>query len=499
MVTVASPVPPTPVTYRKSARVLGIFSSAAAFALAAVSAAAINDVAHRDVIKGVWILLGAVVARWLLATGVDEWSSSVAQRLRAQWRHSLTQHLGVPRREGERGRGDLALAIEHAALAPSLERLKTSAGSSLAGVLVIFWAAGWLPLLITLGLLAVAAPLYQRAGRRSEAVAVAYEERRAQLEARQLDVLLHAPELRALGAVQFGANEIGALSDREHVVSIQAIRVALESSLVTEFLSGVSIGLVAMVVGFALLGGRISLVRALVAVLVTSELFVQVRRYGVEFHRRDDAQRALLALDEFNVGNSTPPRHKLLVAHELITEAHALPVTLELHAGDRVLVSGPSGVGKSTLLHTFLGWRRPVSGVTSRSDAVTGYVGVESSLLSGSLRENLTLGAPISDLSVIEQLRALGLDGERFKDLDVELLADGRGMSAGEKVRLVLARALLASPSLLVLDDIAGVLDTNARESVRATLKDRPSLAVIEATVDTPLTRTPTSRIELRS
>ena len=102
----------------------------------------------------------------------------------------------------------------------------------------------------------------------------------------------HTTELRALGAVELGANEIAAISDSEHAMAIRAIRVALESSLVTEFLSGVSIGLVAMVVGFALLGGRVSLEHALIAVLVTGEIFTHVRRYGVEFHRREDAERS---------------------------------------------------------------------------------------------------------------------------------------------------------------------------------------------------------------
>ena len=496
--TIAPFVPLKSVTYRLGARVLGVVGSLVALVFAVLTAIAINDIPHKGFTRGVWILLSLLLARWLLSSVVEEWANGAARRLRAQWRHSLSQHLRLPRREGERGRGDLALAIDHAAQAPSLERLRAGAASSLVGVLVIFWAGGWLPFAITVSLLALAAPLYQRAGKRSESVAAAYQQRRALLEARQLEVLQHAPELRALGAVDYGASEIGALSDREHGIAMQAIRVALESSLVTEFLSGVSIGLVAMVVGFALLGGHISLVRALIAVLVTSELFVQVRRYGVEFHRRDDAQRALIALDASAGNSSRAASDELLLATDLVTEANAAPITLAIRAHNRVLVSGPSGVGKSTLLHTLLGWRQPVHGATARSNAVVGYVGVESSLLSGSLRENLTLGAQVNDDVILERLRSLGLESERFSELGVELLADGRGMSGGERVRLVLARVLLSSPSLIVIDDIAGVLDSEAREKVREALSKLPSTAIIEASVDTPLTLDPTSRIELR-
>jgi ABC-type transport system involved in cytochrome bd biosynthesis fused ATPase/permease subunit len=479
--------------------VLGALSSFAALFLAALSAVAINDLAHHDVTRGVDLLLGVVVLRWALASGLDEWGDATTARLRSTWRHSLLRHFASPRREGERGRGDLALAIEQASESPALERLRASAAASLLGVGVVYWAAGWLPLVITVALLALAAPFYQRAGRRSEAMSVEYQARRALLEARQLEILQHAPELRALGAVTYGANEIGAISESEHALALRAIRVALESSLVTEFLSGVSIGLVAMVVGFALLGGRLSLVRALVAVLVTSELFVQVRRYGVEFHRRDDAQQALLILETRDAVRASLTGDEVLTAVALVTEANPKVVDLTIRRGDRVVISGPSGVGKTTLLHTLLGWRSMTQGSSTRTNDAVGFVSVESALLSGSLRDNLTLGVPIADEDVVTRLRSLGLDGDRFSDLDVQLLSDGRGMSSGERVRLVLARALLSEPSLVVLDDVAGVLDPDARDVVRRALDEMGELAVVEATVDTPLLLEPTRRIELRA
>jgi ABC-type transport system involved in cytochrome bd biosynthesis fused ATPase/permease subunit len=297
--------------------------------------------------------------------------------------------------------------------------------------------------------------------------------------------------------VTYGANEIGAISDSEHVLSLRAVRVALESSLVTEFLSGVSIGLVAMIVGFGLLDGRITLVRALTAVLVTGEMFTQVRHYGVEFHRRDDAQRARAILDApINPPSPSSPDH-LLVAHELVTEANPGVINLVVRAGDRVVITGPSGVGKTTLLQTLLGWRIPESGTATRTELPIGFVSVESAVLSGSLRDNVTLGVGHDDALVAARLRSLGLNGARFSDLDVELLADGRGLSAGERVRLVLARVLLSAPSLIVLDDIAGVLDVEAREHVRRTLEALSDVAMLEATVNTPLLTDETSRIEI--
>jgi ABC-type transport system involved in cytochrome bd biosynthesis fused ATPase/permease subunit len=118
-------------------------------------------------------------------------------------------------------------------------------------------------------------------------------------------------------------------------------------------------------------------------------------------------------------------------------------------------------------------------------------------MVSGTLRENLTLGESVPDVEVRGRLSDLGLAGLRFQDLDTALLADGKGISTGEKVRLVLARALLAHPDLLVVDDVAGVLDDDSRRLVRRVLDELPALGVVEATVDTPLLVGPTRRIEL--
>ena len=295
--TSATSVPAREVTFKPSARLLGVANAALSVACAVWLAVALSFLAQRRVTSGVWLLLGVLGVRWVLSIVTVRWSEHASAALRDHWRATLVRHFTRPQPERERGRGDLALAIEQASDAPALDLLETSALVALVGLAVVFWAGGWLTLLITVALLAGAVPLYQRAGRRSEATALEYQQRRAVLESRQLELLHHTTELRALGAVAYGADEIAAISDSEHAIAMRAIRTALGSSLVTEFLSGVSIGLVAMVVGFALLGGRITLQHALIAVLVTSEVFTHVRRYGVEFHRREDSERSLRVLD----------------------------------------------------------------------------------------------------------------------------------------------------------------------------------------------------------
>ena len=474
-------------TSRTTPRLLGAFNALASLALAVLLAAGLTEVAHARVGAGIWTLVGVLTLRWLLSIIVTEWGDQAGFAVRDHWRRLLPSHFLEPRSEHERSRGDLALAIDHASDAPALEMLATSAVVALGGLAVLFWAGGWLCLLVTTALLAAAVPLYQRAGRRSAAMALEYDQRRALLESRQLELLHHSSELRALGVASYGADEIAAISNSEHVIALRAIRVSLESSLVTEFLSGVSIGLVAMVVGFALLGGRISLAHALIAVLITSEVFLHVRRYGAEFHRRDDAGRSRAALEDDGATPVTTRHGQLLSADRLVTSANPQEVSFELGATTRLLVRGPSGCGKTTLLHTVLGWRPAEDGVAHHSERPIGFVSAESALLSGSLRDNLTLGVALDDRAIVECLRSLDLRGPRFEDLDSLLLADGKGLSAGEKVRLVLARALLAQSSLLVLDDVGGVLDAATRQRVRDALDAHDDLAIVEAAVDAPV------------
>ncbi len=469
-------------TSRARAAVVGAGGALLALGLSATNALGLAAVA-RGHAAGLLVVGAALVARIALGLAVAAFDDTSAARARAAARRALDAHLLAPHRASAEGAGDLLVSVEDAAQGASLERLRAAAGASVLGLAVVGWCAGWLALAITVVLLGAAGPLYRRAGRRAEAAQVAVRERRERLEARQLEVLRHVPELRGVGAIDYGARELGALSDREHEVALSAIRVALQSSAVTEFLSGVSVGLVAMVVGFALLGGRLSLGAALVAVLVTGELYVQVRRYGVEFHRRENATTALARLG--GLGGPKPAAtaaDAAIRARALVTEARPEPVDLALGEGGTLLVTGPSGSGKTTLLETLLGWRPPVAGAVDLGAGPVAVVTPTTALLSTSLRENLTLGRAVDDRELRTLLGALDLEGERFSDLDAPLLADGRGLSTGERVRVVLARGLLADARLVVLDDVGGVLDERARAATRAVLARPGGPAVLEAT-----------------
>ncbi|MFJ6022385.1 thiol reductant ABC exporter subunit CydC [Nocardiopsis alba] len=157
-------------------------------------------------------------------------------------------------------------------------------------------------------------------------------------------------------------------------------------------------------------------------------------------------------------------------------------IDLEIPAGATVAVIGPSGAGKSTLASILLRFRDPDGGrvevggtdITDRpADEVRGVVsGVpqDPHVFASTLRENLRLARPgADDEELWEALRRARLahDVEAMpRGLDTRVGSHGLGLSGGMRQRLALARAVLAAPRVLVLDEPTAHLDPDTRDAV---------------------------------
>lgn len=152
-----------------------------------------------------------------------------------------------------------------------------------------------------------------------------------------------------------------------------------------------------------------------------------------------------------------------------------------LPARGLVALVGVSGAGKSTLLGVLLGLlpaQRGSARLAGRpltlADPRVGWVPQSLDLLRGSLRANLTLDRPATDDELREALRAVGMAEavEALPDgLQHQLDEDGAGLSGGQRQRLLVARALLRRPSVLVLDEPTANLDGEAEAALIATLR----------------------------
>ncbi|MCP9483601.1 ATP-binding cassette domain-containing protein [Shimia sp. CNT1-13L.2] len=172
-------------------------------------------------------------------------------------------------------------------------------------------------------------------------------------------------------------------------------------------------------------------------------------------------------------------------------------VDLEVNAGETVALVGPSGSGKSTLLAILAGTEMAYDGevrIAGQDLRAFGerelrglltLVPQRSALVSGSILANLSLAKESLSRDEAEAvLQAVQLDRvvENMGGLDAELGESGGGLSGGETRRLVLARALLRHPKVLLLDEPTEGLDTqtakNVLEGIRGWL---PEAAIITA------------------
>ncbi|MEY9951244.1 ABC transporter ATP-binding protein [Leifsonia sp. EB34] len=173
-------------------------------------------------------------------------------------------------------------------------------------------------------------------------------------------------------------------------------------------------------------------------------------------------------------------------------------VSFTVPRGKRTALVGPSGAGKSTILALIERFYDPEAGqvrfggmdvrtldrVALRSNI--GYVEQDAPVLAGSLRDNLRLATPdATDEQCIDVLHAVNLTEvlERSElGLDAPVGEDGIMLSGGERQRLAIARALLAAPPVLLLDESTSSLDGRneqlMREAIDAVAEDRTLLVI---------------------
>lgn len=343
--------------------------------------------------------------------------------------------------------------------------------------LVLLFSAPFIPLLMVL------------IGKGSEAVHRRQWEQLSRMAGYLLDMIQGLPDLRIFDAAKREAAEVARVSVAYRQATMTVLRIAFLSALTLEFFATMGTAIVAVVIGFRLLAGALTLGDGLFILFLAPEFYLPLRNLGLSHHVRMQALAAaerifqLLSLPKaagFD-GQLPAPSGPPSISFETVsfhyggTRGGVTAVELDLPAGSITALAGGSGAGKTTLARLLVGLSRPESGritvngvdLADLSPAAwrerLAWLPQKPFFFSGTLRDNLLLGCPaateeelagaLSDAGAAEFIDRLPLG------LDTVLGDRGAGLSGGEQRRLALARAFLRQATLVVLDEPTAGLD----------------------------------------
>jgi ATP-binding cassette subfamily C protein CydD len=472
---------------------------------------------HRNSLLG----LGAVVgARACVAWAQERIGHRAATSVVAELRERVVARLTGPGaiRDGDRTHPDGAAAAATTLATRGLDaldgyltrylpQLLLTATVTPAVLVVVWWQdaiAGW-TILVTLPLV----PLFMALVGLSTQTAADRRLRTLQrLGAQVLDLLTGLETLRAFGRERGQATRIRDVGDAYRRATMRTLRSAFLSALVLETLTTLSVALVAVGIGLRLVHGDLSLETGLLVLILAPEVYLPLRMVGVQYHASVDGLAAcaqafdILERPVAAPGTSPAPdlSHALIrieglaVVHPGSTRATPATVHAELRPGEVTALVGDSGAGKSSLVAALLGLVRPAAGhVTVRPldgaaaatvdvwdlDPATwwrqiAWVPQRPTLLPGTVEDNVRLTRPAATgTEVRAAARLTGLDAvvtTLSHGWATPVGHGGAGLSAGQRQRVALTRALLSDAPLVVLDEPTAHLDAGSEAAVHAAI-----------------------------
>ncbi|MDH0866165.1 thiol reductant ABC exporter subunit CydD [Mitsuaria sp. GD03876] len=495
---------------------------------AALGAFAVQRLADGGGLRAVLMpALGLVIAG-VLRAWLDSWGAQrvfarardFLSTLRADTAETFARRSPLDRDRPASGLAASLIAEQAEALVPWLARHRSARWRvMLVPPLIAVAVAGlsWTAALI----LVVAMPLIPvfmaLIGWRAQAASEAHLVELGQMNAFLLDRLRGLSTIRSLDAVDATARRLRGSAESLRERAMRVLRIAFLSSAALELFSALAVALVAVYIGFHLLGplsgtgawgGRLSLGEGLFILMLAPAFFEPMRELAAVWHDKAAGEAALTLLARYRetgmplVGTLTAPdiartaraAHPagtasastgpdtedlptarpggtgILVRDLAFAHGHEAPVfdgfSLHVRAGEHVALVGPSGAGKSTLLALIAGLL-PASAGEIRFDGVRlddaqadalrqsiAWIGQRPHVFAGPVHRNVGLDRPgVRRADIVEALAIAALDGVANALPEGTLGEQGGGLSGGEQVRLALARAAAHPGATLLLVD----------------------------------------------
>ncbi|WP_461433786.1 thiol reductant ABC exporter subunit CydD [Hoeflea alexandrii] len=319
-----------------------------------------------------------------------------------------------------------------------------------------------------------------------------------------IDRLSALVDIRLLDAGPAVITDFAASADQLRARTMNVLKIAFLSSTVLELFAAIGVAMMAVYVGFALLGAiefgsyaaPLTPAAGIFLLLLAPDFYQPLRDLSAAWH---DKAAALAVAGEFSEWRARTPRElvgkggasdRLPGAAEISLKGVAVHIggqvirypDIAIQAGESVALMGPSGAGKTTLLRLLAGLALPDEGVIhvagEKLDSATadgwrarlGWMPQTPHFLDANLADNISLGKT-GDLEEALQAAAAGsviaaLPGGK----EAWLGETGGGISGGEARRITLARAIFARPDILLADEPTADLDAETAGVVMAGL-----------------------------
>ena len=313
-----------------------------------------------------------------------------------------------------------------------------------------------------------------------------------------LDLLSGLQTLKVYGRSRYQVFRLKQVNEKYRQETMKVLRISFLSSLALELIAALSVALIAVTIGLRLVNGTISFQTGLFILILAPEVYWPIRQVAAHFHAASDGVSAasqifsilenVREVQSITLESFDQIRWSDLIINYEDRETVEIPAGF-LESGALNLLTGPSGVGKSSLVQILLGFREDYFGevlITIKGKVINlhqinkeswrrliSWMPQEPHFPVSSVIQSLELANPLlTKNDLVNQLKQVNLEISDLADgLDTQLGTINEAISFGQKRKIALARALLKPAKLLILDEPTASVDELSQHQINQTIK----------------------------